>query len=305
MARDGVHTNPLIATIRFAIRVTRNYLAHNMTVYAAALSFHALLAIFPFLIFLLALLSFLRIPDFFTWVLDQAELALPEPAFAVVNEVVGSVQGQGQGDLLSIGAIVAFGGASVGVRALMKAMNIVYAIPETRSFWKRYLLSFGYTLGLAVLIIFAGGSLLFGPETLEWMSRFVGMSHIIVELWAWLRFPVAIVGLMLIAALVYYALPNVDQPFRLSLPGAIAAVLAWLVMSAGFSVYVTDFGNYASTYGSLAGIVILLGYFYLSAIVLLAGAEINAEVHRLTRGPATPKDAGGHRIREMAGRFLP
>ncbi|HWV24958.1 MAG TPA: YihY/virulence factor BrkB family protein [Thermomicrobiales bacterium] len=308
MARDKPRANRLNATISFAVRVTRNYFDHNMTIYAAALSFHALLAIFPFLIFLLALLSFLRIPDFFDWVLDQAALALPEPAFAVVKEVVESVQGQGQGDLLSIGAIVAFGGAAVGVRSLMKAMNIVYAIPETRAFWKKYLLSFMYTFGLALLIIVAGGSLLLGPETLEWLSGFLGMSHDVVALWGWLRFPVAVVGLMLISALVYFALPNVDQPFRLTLPGAIIAVLSWLGMTYGFSIYATNFGNYASTYGSLAGIVILLFYFFLSASVLLAGAEINAEVHRMARGPAAPKDLNGKWIgayaERIADRFL-
>lgn len=279
--------------VRFAVKVARNYIAHDMPVYAAALSFHALLALFPFLIFLLALLSFLRIPGFFRWVLDQAAVALPAPAFVVVKDVIDSVQDRGQGGLLSIGAIVAFGGASVGVRALMKALNTAYEISETRAVWKKYLYSFGYTLGLALLIIVAGGSLLLGPESLEWLSGFVGLSHLFVDLWTWLRYPVAVVGLMLICALVYYALPNVDQPFRLIVPGAIAAVLAWVVATIGFSTYVTQFGNYTSTYGSLAGIVMLLFYFFLSAAVLLAGAEINAEVYRRERGQAVPRDASG------------
>src|SRR5699024_4800680 len=137
---------------------------------------------FPFMIFLLALLSFLRVPDFFDWVIDQAEDALTAPAFAVVNDVIGSIEERGHGELLSIGAVIAFWGASAGVRSLMSALNSAYVMRETRAFWKKYLLSFGYTIGLAGLIIIAAASLLLGPESLEWISGFVGLNHAFVTL---------------------------------------------------------------------------------------------------------------------------
>lgn len=279
-----------VPPIGFTIRVVQAYIANDMMLYAAALSFHALLAIFPFMIFFLALVSFLRIPGFFDWLLEQASVALPEPAFAVVNDVVNSIQAEAQGGLLSVGAILAFGAASAGVRALMKALNSAYSVAETRVFWKKYLYSFAYTLSLAILVIVAGSSLFLGPQTLEWLSGYIGMGEILIAIWSLLRYPIGAIGLMLICALVYYAVPNIDQPFRFIVPGAIVAVFAWLVASVGFSIYVAEFASYDATYGSLAGIIILLFYFFISAAILLAGAEINAEVYRLKRGLAHPKE---------------
>ena len=280
-----------VSLFPFVKRVGQSFIRNDMPLYAAALSFHGLLAIFPFLIFLLALLSFLKIPDFFDWALDQAQAALPEQAFLVVDEVISDVQGNdGQGSLLSFGALAAFGVASTGVRALMTALNSAYGMPETRAFWKKYLVSFIYTLGLAVLVIVAGGVLLLGPQTAEWLSSYVGLSGIFITIWTLLRFPVLVVVLMLIAAIVYYVVPNVDQPIRFITPGAIIAVLAWGLASVGFSIYVSNFADYNATYGSLGGIVALLFYFYISAFVLLLGAEINAEVYELKKGHAPPKE---------------
>jgi membrane protein len=283
-----------VRPLAFAKRVFRSYIADDMAIYAAALSFHALLAIFPFLIFLLALLSFLRIPRFFEWVLEQAETALPAQAYLAVDDVVADIQNnQGKGGLLSFGAIAAFAVASTGVRALMNALNSAYAVPETRAFWKEYVLSFVYTLGLAVLMILAGGGLLLGPQTVEWLSGYIGLSEVFITVWTWLRYPVVVLVLMLAAAVIYYVVPNVDQPIRFITPGAIIAVLAWILASIGFSVYVSIIADYNATYGSLGGIVVLLFYFFISAAVLLLGAEINAEVYELKKGPAEPEDTSG------------
>lgn len=282
-----------VRPLPFLTRVIKAYIKHDMPLYAAALSFHALLAIFPFMIFLLALLGFLRIPQFFDWLLDQAETALPEPAFVVIDEVVRNIQVEGGGALLSIGAITAFSVASTGIRALMNALNNAYDIVETRVFWKKFLLSFVYTLGFAVLLILAGGALALGPTTLEWISGPIGLSDAVLMAWTWVRYPLLVLLLMLIASLVYYVVPNVDQPFRFITPGAIIAVLAWVLATVGFSIYVAWFADYNALYGGLGGIVILLFYFFISASVLLLGAEINAEVYQVKRGHASPNDTSG------------
>lgn len=277
----------------FARDVIREYFRDDMPLYAAALSFHALLAIFPFLIFLLGLLGFLQIPEFFDWVVEQANTALPGDAEPVVNDVVATIQQQNQGGLLSIGAVLAFGAASTGVRALMTALNAIYDIAETRALWKKYLLSLLYTLGIALLLIIAGGALLLGPEVLDWLSGYVGSSSVFVAVWTWLRLPVVVLILMLVAALVYYVVPNVEQPFRFITPGATIAVLVWLLASIGFSIFVSNIANYDATYGSLGGIVVLLFYFFITSAVLLLGAEINAGVYRLRMDHAEPKDTSG------------
>jgi membrane protein len=282
-----------VRAIPFAKRVIREYIADNMPLYAAALSFHGLLALFPFLIFLLALLGFLRIPGIFDWMLEQAALALPPEAFAVVNDALAQVQEGSQPGLISFGAITAFAVASTAVRALMNAMNTAYGMPETRAFWKKFLQSFAYTFGLALLLIIAGGALVLGPQSAEWVAGRFGLGSAVVAAWTWLRYPVIVLMLMLVAAIIYHIVPNVAQPVRFITPGAIIAVVAWVVATLGFSIYVTMFGNYNAIYGSIGGIVVLLMYFFISASVLLLGAEINAEVYHLKRGRPVPDDTSG------------
>jgi membrane protein len=251
-------------------RSAREFTDDDMPTYAAALAYHAMFALFPFLIFLVALLGFLQIPQFFDW------------------SVVKQVEGQQRGGLLSFGIIAAIWGASSGVRALMKALNTAYDVEETRAIWKIYLFSLLYTLGFAALLIVAGGLMLLGPQGFEWLAGQAGLDNVFVTLWTWLRWPVAVLLLMLTAAIVYYVVPNVDQPFRFITPGAVVAVLVWIIASIGFSVYASNFANYDATYGSLAGVVVLLFYFFISGAVLLLGAEINAEVYHLKKGKPEP-----------------
>jgi membrane protein len=275
-------------------RTAKDFVDDDMPTYAAALSYHILFALFPFLIFLIALLSFLQIPEFFDWILEQAEQAFPPDAYQRLSDVIGQIQNQSRGGLLSFGVVLAVWAAASGIRSLMKALNVAYDVEETRPAWKLYALSIGYTIGLAVLIMAAAALMLLGPRSIEWLADQIGLGSAFVTLWTWLRFPVMAILLMLVAALIYYVSPNVDQPFRIITPGAVVAVVVWLVASIGFSIYVSNFGNYSATYGSLGGVIVMLFYFYLSSAVLLFGAEVNAELHRQTIGPTQPAGKPGN-----------
>lgn len=271
-----------------ARRSVREFGRDDMSTHAAALAYHVLFALFPFLIFLIALLSFLHIPRFFDWVLEEGERALPADAYRPLRDVVDQIQGQSQGGLLSVGVLAAIWGASSGIRSLMNALNVAYDVEETRPLWKRYVLSIAYTIGLAALMIAAAALMLLGPEGMEWLADQVGLSQVVVTLWTWLRWPVLVLILMLVAAIVYNVAPNVDQPFRFITPGAVVAVVIWVLAALGFSLYVSNFANYSATYGSLGGVVILLFFFFISSAVLLLGAEVNAEIRneRLGQTPA-------------------
>ena len=122
--------------------------------------------------------------------------------------------------------------------------------------------------------------MLVGPQVVEWLAGQVGLGTLFVMLWAWLRFPAAILLLMVFVALVYYMFPNTDQPFRFITPGAILAVIVWVATSFGFSYYVSNFANYSVTYGSFGAVIVLLLYIFISAAVLLFGAEVNAEIYQ-------------------------
>ncbi|MBA3968875.1 MAG: YihY/virulence factor BrkB family protein [Gemmatimonadetes bacterium] len=263
----------------------RCFLEDDMATYAAALAYQVLFALFPFIIFLIALLSFLQIPGFFNWLMEQAQSMLPQDAMAQVSEVIGEIQNQREGGLLSFGIILAIWIASSGVRSTMNALNNAYNVKEARSMWKRFLMSIAYTLGLAVMLIIAVGLMLTGPQVMTWLTEQIGLDQVFVTLWTWLRIPVAILLLMLAVAVIYYFAPNVDQEFRFITPGAVLAVIFWVAASLGFSYYVSNFANYSATYGSIGTVIMLLLYFFLSSAVLLFGAEVNAVIeHNAVEG---------------------
>lgn len=272
-----------------AIQAYKQFMRDDMSTYAAALSYSVLFALAPFTLFLLSLLGALGLPEFFDWLLEQARASLPSTAYEPVETIITQVQSGSGGGLLSFGIIAALWGASGGVRSLMNALNVAYNVEETRPLLKRYPMSVAYTLALAVLLIVAVGLMLFGPQAVEWIADQAGLGSLFVTLWAWLRIPVAIVLLMLAIAAVYYALPNVDQQFRLITVGSVLAVVVWVIATIGFSIYVSNFGNYNATYGSIGGVIALLFYFYISSAIVLLGAEVNQIVYRAKEGEPEPQ----------------
>src|SRR5690606_28496430 len=259
----------------------RNFSDNDLSTYAAALAYRALFSVFPFILFLMALLGFLHLPAFFDWLREQAALALPPVAMQQVDPVIDQLQ-RSQGGLMSFGILLALWTASIGVRALMNAMNKVYAVVESRPSWKLVLLSVAYTVGLAFMMLLAAGFMTMGPQIMSWIAAQIGMEQILVAVWAWIRWPLAIFLLMLAVALIYYATPAVEQDFRFITPGSVVAVVVWLAASLGFGIYVQNFADYNATYGSIGAIIVLLLYFYISAAVLLLGAQLNAVIEHLS-----------------------
>lgn len=262
-------------------RSIRGFLEHDMSTYAAALAYRTLFALFPFFAFVVALLGFLEISGFFEWLIDQIRSTLQEQYAGLGERLIKQSLYQARGELLSSVVILALWSVAGGVRSLTKALNAVHGVEESRPAWKRVGLQVFFALGLAIAIILAMCLLLIGPRAIEWLVGLVGLDEIFVSLWTWLRLPVALVLVMPVVSIVYWAIPNVYQPFRLITPGAALAVIVWVVASLAFSYYVSNFANYSVVYGSLGVAIGLLLYFYISAAVLLLGAEVNAAIlHR-------------------------
>jgi membrane protein len=272
-------------------RAVTGFFEDDMATYAAALSFHLLLALFPFIIFLLTLLGATGLAAFFDQLLGQARTTLPAEAFAVLDQGITEIRGRPRDGLLSGSIVLALWAASAGMRALTNALNAAYDVPETRPVWQRYPLSLLYTIGLAALMLLTAAARLVGPQVVERLVDRFGLANVLAPLWVWLRWPAVVALLLLVVALIYYLGPNVDQPFRYVTPGSVAAVGVWILASAGFSAYIERFGSYGATYGSLGGIVVLLLYFFVSGAVLLFGAEINAAIHPAERARMTPSQA--------------
>jgi len=261
-------------------RSIKKFSNDDMAVYAAALSYQLLFSIFPFMIFLLALLGLLNITELFDWLLKQAQTMLPGRASELVNNIVEQIR-SGAGGALSFGVVVGLWSASSAVRMTMHALNVAYEV-EDPAVWKKFPLSILYTVLLAVLVIAAAALMLIGPRLAAWVAKLVGLGDVFTTVWTWARIPVGVMLLVLVAALIYYLFPNTGQPFQLITPGAILAVIVWVVASLGFSWYVANFASYNSVYGSLAGVIVLLLYFFISAAILLLGAELNSELYYQT-----------------------
>jgi membrane protein len=259
-------------------RAIERFFEDDMLTYAAAIAYQMFFSLFAFVIFLVALLGFLQLPGFFDRLVDQAQTVLPGQATWIVEQVTGQMREQSNKGLLFFGIIATLWSASSGVRGLMHALNTAYHV-EPRPTWKRYSVSIFYTIVLAVMIIIAAGSVLIDPQMIGWIADQLGVSTMFVPLWSWLRFPVAVLLLVVVVAFISYALPNADEPFRLITLGAVLAVIVWVAASLGFSYYVSNFVFYSATYGTLGAIIALQIYFFISAAVLLFGAEVNVEIY--------------------------
>jgi membrane protein len=280
-----------VSALRVAKLAIKDFMADDMPTYAAALAYRALFSLFPFLIFLTTLLGFLGMTQLFEWLREQASYVLPAEGMRLVNTVLSELQTP-QGGLMSFAILIALWSASAAVVETMNALNVAYDVTERRPGWKRALVSILYTVGLAVMFVLVASLMITGPAVLGWAAQYVGLGSVFITVWTWIRWPIAAFLLMVVAAIVYYAGPNLKQPFRLISPGAVLAVSVWILASLAFAFYVQSFADYNKTYGSMGAVVVLLLYFFLSAAVMLFGAEVNAVLAR-ERGEPIEEAEGG------------
>ena len=191
---------------------------------------------------------------------------------------------QAGGGLLSFGLVVSLWSVSAVVFTLMEAMNAAYGVEETRSRPRRFAFALIFGPFLALAFVVAWGLMLIGPQVAGWLAGLAGLDEAWVALWGWLRLPVALLLLAAALSVVYRFVPDADRPFWSATPGAAFAVIAWPVASVGFSFYLSNFAGRGLTYGSLGTAVGLLVFLYISAWIVLLGAEINDAVHRTRRG---------------------
>ncbi|SDS29307.1 membrane protein [Halopseudomonas xinjiangensis] len=283
----GIFDTRGVGFVELCKRTFKAFGDDDMSTYAAALAYRALFALFPFLLFLIALLGFLHVPQFFDWLRQQAAMALPSQALEQVNPVIDQLQSQNTG-VMSIGVLIAIWTASVGVRSLINAMNKAYGVDEGRPIWKLFILSILYTIGIAIMLLAVAGLMILGPQAVQWLADRVGIGSLFVTIWTWVRWPAIVLLLMLVVAVVNYLMPDVKQQFRFITPGSAVAVIVWIVASIAFGLYVRNFGNYDATYGSIGAIIILLFYFYISSAVLLLGVEMNAVIEHASADGKNP-----------------
>jgi membrane protein len=264
-------------------KAVREFMDDQCTDLAAALTYYAVLALFPGIIALLSLVGLVgqqqQTVDTLLQILrDIGASSAADTLEPTINQLAGS---QGAGLALVIGLLTALWSASGYVNAFSRGMNRIYEIDEGRPIWKLrpvMLLITLVTVLLAALV--AIGLVLTGPAA-EAVGSAIGLESTAVTVWSIAKWPVLLAVVVLIVALLYYATPNVKQPkFRWISVGAIIAIVVWVIASAAFGFYVSNFSNYNKTYGSLAGVIAFLLWLWITNLALLFGAEVDAELER-------------------------
>jgi membrane protein len=267
---------------------------------AAALSYYFVLSLFPALIFLSAAVAYLPVPDLFNQTLTAMERVLPADAMGLVGRILGDVISPKRGAFLSIGILGILWAASGGFAAMIEALNIAYEVNEDRPFWKTRPLAVALTFITGTLMLVAISVMIVGPRFGEWLAGRVHLSALFVLLWPYIHWTIAIAFAILAVEILYFLAPNIKQRFRATLPGAVLAVGCWTGLSYVLGIYFRNFGAYNKTYGTLGAAIALLVWLYWTGFAMLAGAELNAELAKLSEDAAPQQKHEPPRITRVA-----
>jgi membrane protein len=250
---------------------------------AAQLAYYLILALFPFILVLVSLLGTFGSEELASEVLGYFRQVVPQEAYELIetftaNIISGRAEAPG---LLSFGILFTIWAASGAFAALINALNRAYDVQETRPFWKVRGIAILMTLGLSVLVLVGVLLLVLGPQIGTTIANLFGLEETFLLVWEIARWPVALIFMVFTVALLYYFAPDVEQPFRWITPGGLIGVLLWVLASVGFNFYVSNFGSYNKTYGSIGAVIVLLLYLYISSLTILFGATLNATLVRM------------------------
>jgi membrane protein len=286
MARDDDDRKSQSRTGRWATlrRTVAEFRDDNLSDWAAALTYYGLLSLFPALIALVSLVGLVGDPQETTQTLTEIVTSIgPESAAQTFSGPIESIteNRSAAGVALVSSLLVALWSASAYVGAFIRASNVIYEVPEGRPFWKLRPLQLLVTLAMILLVaVVALGLVLTGP-VVEAVADPIGLSATAVDVWNVAKWPVLVAVVITMIAILYYASPNARlRGFRWVTPGSLVAVVVWAAASAAFAFYVANFGSYDKTYGTLAGLVALLVWFWITNLAILFGHQLNAERER-------------------------
>jgi membrane protein len=264
-----------------AIRVWNKLFEDEVFGRAAQLAYYWLFSLFPLLIFLTTLLAFLPLSNNIDQWIGALDNVLPPDAFTLVRTTFTEITTQQRHGLLSFSILVTIWAMSSGMESIMGALDKAFDVRVSRPWWRGRLLSILLTLGLSIFIIAALALLFFGGTISEQVAQVFGFSQTFKTVWSLAQWPIVITLLLLGLELVYYFAPNIKrgkhgQRLEWFTPGTIFALVFWLLISFGFRFYVSRFGNYNATYGTLGGVMVLMLWLYFTGIAILVGGEINS-----------------------------
>lgn len=265
---------------------------------AAQLSYYFFFALFPTLLVLIAIASYFPAERLIDDMLGMLSGVVPSEALAIITDQLRKISEGEQGGLLTLGVLAALWSSSAAMTAITDTLNRAYDVDESRPWWKVRLRAIALTVGLSAFILLSAALVLVGPTVAEQLATRLELGPVFEWTWKLLQWPV-IFGLVSSAvAAVYYYAPDVKQEWIWLTPGSLLTTVVWLAASLAFKFYLASVTSYTETYGAIGGVMVLMLWFYISGLILLLGAEMNAEIeHAAPEG----KDAG----ERVADRPLP
>jgi membrane protein len=262
-------------------RTVKEYKVDNLSDWAAALTYYGVLSIFPALLVLVSAIG-LTGHSATQSLLNNIGQVAPSSVRQVLTTAIQNLQNsqRSAGVVVVVSLVVALWSASGYVAAFMRASNAIYDVPEGRPVWKTVPIRVGVTVVMLVLLAASAVAVVVTGGLADRVGRLIGIGSTAVTVWEIAKWPVLLVIVSFMIALLYWASPNARQGFRWVTPGGALAVVLWLLASGLFAVYVSQFSNYNKTYGSLASVIVFLVWLWISNLSILLGAELNAELER-------------------------
>jgi membrane protein len=250
----------------------------NCLALAAQLAYYFFFALFPTLLFLVALASYFPVTTLIDDLFRTTGGLMPPEALQLITDQMTKISGSEDAGLMTLGMLLAVSSSSAAMTAIIDTLNNAYDIEEGRAWWKVRLTAIALTIGVALFILVSFALIIAGPTLATRLADSWGLGPIFEWTWKILQWPVVFVLASTGIALIYYFAPDVEQDWIWLTPGAIVATTLWLLASLGFKYYVANWASYTETYGLIGAVMILLLWFYMSGLVILLGAEMNAEI---------------------------
>jgi membrane protein len=277
-------------------RTLQRTLQDNCLGLAAEFAYYFFLALFPALLFFVALASFFPIDQFTDHVIGALDRFAPPDVLGLIRDQLLQISRNNNGGLLTLGLIGTVWSASAGMSSVIGTLNQAYHVQEARSWWRVRLVAILLTMVLAALTLISFALVLVGPTAADTVAEWLHLGLVFAWTWKVLQWPLVLTLVSVGVALVYYIAPDVEQQVIWILPGTVFATVVWLLASLGFKWYVSAFGDYQKTYGAIGGVIIALLWLYVTGLALLMGAEMNAVIEHASpmgKDPGEKVPSGG------------
>ena len=264
-----------------AKNIYNDFVRTRVTSIGAGLAFFFLMSLVPLLIAAATLLGFLPIPNLFDRAIDMMARFVPAEAMGMVRDTLSGILGARHGGLLSLGILGTLWSASGGFSSLMDALDIAYDTKQSRPYIKQRLLAIELTFVVGGLFTVGLVASILGPQFGSWLTTMLHLNGPFARLWPLIRWGAMLASVIMAVEVLYYLGPNVKQQrFRDTLPGAVVATVVWLLASSLLGIYISHFGNYNKTYGSLGAVIALMLWLWVTSMILIVGAEVNSALQR-------------------------